>query len=58
MTAPKYIIDVMRRLADAGVTSEAGVLHIEIAHDRDCPLLRGAGPCACNPEIGMPQREQ
>jgi hypothetical protein len=55
--APKYLADVARRLADGAVTGD-GVFHVEVAHDRDCPILAGKGACRCDPSMTTLQREQ
>jgi len=26
---------------------------LEVAHDKDCPLLQGLGPCDCDPDITL-----
>lgn len=48
----RYVADV---LAKAGQCVKGRAYTVLIRHDDWCDLLRGAGPCNCNPDIGDPK---
>lgn len=48
--------DWLRKVMEAyerGEIPKGGVHHIEVAHDDDCPLLAGTGPCDCDAEVDV-----
>jgi len=49
-----YIDKIMAAL-EAGQLKPGEVTHVGIAHDEDCPKLRGDGPCICEPDIAYSQ---
>ena len=55
--SPKYAADVVKAgllgLA-AGTVRPGQVSIVEVMHDDHCSLLRGCGPCNCEPTVGQP----
>lgn len=42
----------------AGLIPATPFVVIDVRHDADCPLLTGQGPCACNPDLVLPNRHE
>jgi hypothetical protein len=42
------------KLVAAAIQQKPGLNHVFIAHDERCDLLKGKGPCNCNPEVSAP----
>jgi hypothetical protein len=47
-TVPPYLEAVLRLFSD---NPTPGVVHVEVRHDETCPLLKGSGPCECQPDV-------
>jgi hypothetical protein len=56
---PRYAVDVLaaglKARRDASI-EPGGIYTLAVAHDDWCSLLKGTGPCDCNPVVGTPQR--
>jgi hypothetical protein len=53
----RYFPGLLERLDQAQGKLKPGALYtIDVLHDDWCLLLRGKGPCNCNPEIRQPER--
>jgi len=52
---PRYAKDLMKQASKIpGHTGRAYT--VKICHDAWCDLLKGVGPCNCNPEVCSPVR--
>lgn len=54
-----YAARVMERMSQARAQGllKPGTVHvIDVYHDDWCALLKGIGPCNCNPEVRPPER--
>ena len=53
----KYASGILRQVERARDKMLPGTVHvIEVQHDPGCNLLRGVGPCNCDPEVCAPKR--
>ena len=52
---PKYAGAVVAK-ARQGKLSPGQVYTMDVRHDAWCDLLKGVGPCNCNPEVRAPER--
>lgn len=50
---PKYAGEI---LSAAGWLKPGCAYVLPVRHEPRCSLLRGVGPCDCNPEVGRPER--
>ena len=48
---PRYLEQIIRLQQERPILQQPGVHHIRVAHDEWCAMLRGTGPCNCNPEV-------
>jgi hypothetical protein len=54
---PQYLSRLLQRLAQAQSNLKRGELYtIDVLHDDWCLLLKGKGPCNCNPDVRDPER--
>jgi hypothetical protein len=44
---PRY----MAIVTELGKALGPGIHHVNVLHDKWCDLLKGKGPCNCNPEV-------
>lgn len=44
-------IDKLLELLSKEQIKPGTICHVQIRHDDDCPILRGTGPCECEPDI-------
>jgi hypothetical protein len=56
MRQASYLERVMERMRQARLQGRLtpGLHHIEVRHDDWCDLLKGTGPCNCNPDVSGP----
>ncbi|MBU0718578.1 MAG: hypothetical protein KJ749_10050 [Planctomycetes bacterium] len=53
----KYAPDVLRQIERLQDKLLPGTFHvIEVRHEPECNLLKGKGPCNCNPDVCAPKR--
>lgn len=46
-----YIDKILTQIDEGKVEVKPGLIHMEVLHDDQCPMLKGTGPCECDPEI-------
>lgn len=52
-TSPPYI----KKILESGLLTPGHVFTTDIFHDDYCALLRGTGPCDCDPDVGIEKAE-
>ena len=56
---PKYVAEVVaasERALACGEMKTGSVYVVPVRHAPGCALIRGDGPCDCEPQVGVPER--
>ena len=51
MTGNNYLNDMLKEAERLGQSQSNGIHHITVLHDDWCQLLKGNGPCNCQPDV-------